>query len=120
MPFRHIHHAVLAIIMLLSTAVMAHSPLIAVTPVDGARLATAPQTIEMQFRDPSRLIRFTLAAEADGASVALDDSHLMIEAVDHTVSLPVLAAGDYTANWRAMGADGHVIRGRFSFTIAPE
>ncbi|MEK9962503.1 MAG: hypothetical protein VXB94_13150, partial [Rhodobiaceae bacterium] len=66
MPFRHIHHAVLAIIMLLSTAVMAHSPLIAVTPVDGARLATAPQTIEMQFRDPSRLIRFTLAAEADG------------------------------------------------------
>ena len=55
MPFRHIHHAVLAIIMLLSTAVMAHSPLIAVTPVDGARLATAPQTIEMQLQNLTAL-----------------------------------------------------------------
>jgi methionine-rich copper-binding protein CopC len=120
MPCRHIHYAVLAIIMLLSTAVMAHSPLTALTPADGARLTTTPDSIEMRFNGSSRLVRFALVSTADGAEVGLDDTHLMVEAVDHSIALPALAAGDYMASWRAMGEDGHVIKGRFSFTIVPE
>ncbi len=119
MRFHPAHYVVLVIGLFLSVAAVGHSPLTAVSPADGARLATAPETIEMRFSGPSRLVRFTLATEADGASVELDDSYLMIEAVDHTVTLPALANGRYTASWRAMGEDGHVIKGRFSFTIAP-
>lgn len=29
-----------------------------------------------------------------------------------------LAAGDYNVSWRGMGADGHVVRDDFSFTVA--
>ena len=29
-----------------------------------------------------------------------------------------LAAGAYTVSWRGMGADGHVVRGDFGFTVA--
>ena len=109
---------VLSLIMPVGAA--AHSPLTSVTPADDAQLLTAPQTIEMRFRDPSRLIRFALAGNGGGTEVALGDDHLMVEAVDHAVSLPLLAAGRYIASWRAMGQDGHVIKGRFSFTIAPQ
>jgi len=128
MPHIHIRHAMLAIapvLLLVLSIVMpvgaaAHSPLTSVTPADGAQLLTAPQTIEMRFRDSSRLIRFALAGNGGGTKVALGDEHLMVEAADHTVSLPPLASGRYIASWRAMGEDGHVIKGRFSFTIAPQ
>ena len=120
MLIRIARHALFAIAICLSMAAQAHSPMTSVTPADGARLTSAPATIEMRFRDPSRLIRFGLAGEGDGADVALGDDHLMVEAVDHTVTLPPLGAGSYIASWRAMGEDGHVIKGRFSFTIAPE
>jgi methionine-rich copper-binding protein CopC len=132
MPFRFVRHAALAVApvlllalsMLVSVSVpisvQAHSPMTSVKPADGARLTSAPATIEMRFRDPSRLIRFGLAAAEDGTDVALGDDHLMVEAADHTVTLPPLGAGSYVASWRAMGEDGHVIKGRFSFTIAPE
>ena len=132
MPFRFVRNAALAVApvlllalsMLVSVSVpisvQAHSPMTSVTPADGARLTSAPATIEMRFRDPSRLIRFGLAAAEDGTDVALGDDHLMVEAADHTVTLPPLGAGSYVASWRAMGEDGHVIKGRFSFTIAPE
>lgn len=119
-------HAVLAIapVLLLGLAMFmpmmaaAHSPLTSVTPADGAQLATPPETIEMRFRDPSRLIRFALAGDGDGTDVGLGDDHLMVESTDHTVTLPPLAAGRYIASWRAMSEDGHVIKGRFSFTVA--
>ena len=128
MPQIQIRRAMLAIApvllvvlsMVMPVGAAAHSPLTSVTPADGAQLLTAPQTIEMRFRDPSRLIRFALAGNGDGAKVALGDDHLMVEAADHTVTLPPLASGRYIASWRAMGEDGHVIKGRFSYTIAPQ
>ena len=120
MPLRLIRYAAFAIGLMLSAGAMAHSPLSAVTPEDGARLTTPPAAIEMRFRDPSRLIRFALVNQVDGAEIGLGDAHLMVKSADHTVTLPTLAAGRYTASWRAMSPDGHVIKGRFSFTIAPE
>ena len=120
MPLRHIRYAAFAIGLMLSAGAMAHSPLTAVTPEDGARLTAPPAAIEMRFRDPSRLIRFALVGVADGAEIGLGDAHLMVKSADHTVILPALAAGRYTASWRAMSQDGHVIKGRFSFTVAPE
>lgn len=128
MPHTHSRYALLAIapvLLLVLTMFMpvtaaAHSPLTSVTLADGAQLATAPQTIEMRFRDPSRLIRFALAGDGDGTDVVLGDDHLMLESADHIVALPALAAGRYIASWRAMSEDGHVIKGRFSFTIASQ
>ena len=128
MPHTHTRPALLAIapvLLLVVTMVMplmaaAHSPLTSVTPADGAQLTKAPQTIEMRFRDPSRLVRFALAGDGDGTDVVLGDDHLMVESADHTVTLPPLTAGRYIASWRAMSEDGHVIKGRFAFTIASQ
>lgn len=34
-----------------------------------------------------------------------------------TVPLPTIDAGTYVASWRAIGDDGHVVSGTFSFTV---
>ena len=106
-------------LLLLAPAAFAHSPLTSSNPSDGAALAAAPDAIEMNFRGKARLIRFSLTA-ADGGEVALGTDHLMVEASYHRVALPPIGAGGFTANWRAMGEDGHILKGDFSFRIGAD
>ena len=103
--------------LFLGASALAHSPLQSVTPSDGAVLATAPQTIEMRFRGGARLIRFRLVNDADGTKVGLGESHLMVESEEHRIILPPLPEGAFTASWRALSEDGHVIKGVFSFFV---
>lgn len=106
-------------LLLLGPAVQAHSPLTSTSPSDGTALVGAPDAIEMNFRGKARLIRFSLTA-ADGGEVALGTDHLMVEASYHRVALPPIGAGDFTANWRAMSEDGHILKGDFSFRIGTD
>ncbi|WP_353885772.1 copper resistance protein CopC [uncultured Microbacterium sp.] len=41
----------------------------------------------------------------------------MAESDEHRITLPPLPAGDFTASWRALSEDGHVIKGAFSFSV---
>ena len=103
--------------LFMSVAAQAHSPLIGLTPSDGAVLSAAPEAIEMRFRGAARLIRFQLVNDGDGAKIGLGESHLMVESDEHRIILPPLPAGDFTASWRALSEDGHVIKGGFSFSV---
>ena len=103
--------------LFLSVSAQAHSPLQSVTPSDGAVLKAAPQTIEMRFRGRALLIRFQLVNAGDGTKIGLGESHLMVKSDEHRITLPPLHAGDYTASWRALSEDGHVIKGGFSFSV---
>ena len=94
----------------------AHSPLLSSSPADGEAVAAAPDALKMRFKGRARLVRFTLSGEAAG-DIALGRDHLMIESQTHSITLPNLAADDYQVRWRAMSADGHVIKGGLSFTI---
>jgi methionine-rich copper-binding protein CopC len=103
--------------LFLSVSVQAHSPLQSVTPSDGAVLTAALQAIEMRFRGGARLIRFQLVNASDGTKIGLGESHLIAESDEHRIILPPLPAGDFTASWRALSEDGHVIKGGFSFSV---
>ena len=94
----------------------AHSPLLSTSPGDGSVVAAAPDAIEMNFRGKAQLIRFRLTG-ADGAQVDLGTDHLRLEASRHLISLPSIGGGEFTAAWRAMSEDGHVLKGTFSFTV---
>jgi len=104
---------------LVSMTAAAHSPLASSSPSDGAVVASAPEAIEMIFRGKARLVRFRLTS-ADGAEVALGEDHLMVQATRHRVMVPSMGAGDFTARWRAMSEDGHVLKGDFSFRVGAE
>ena len=97
----------------------AHSPLISSSPADGDVLDAAPQAIEVKFRGTARLVRLALTGAQSG-EVTLSAEHLMVEKHRHTVALPAIAADEYEVRWRALSADGHVVKGSFSFTVSAE
>ncbi len=100
----------------------AHSPLISSSPADGDVLAAAPPAIKMKFRSTARLVRLALTGAQSGESgeVTLSEEHLMVEKQRHTVALPAIAADEYEVRWRALSADGHLVKGSFSFTVGSE
>ena len=114
---------------------IAHSPIAYVLPKDGAVINKSPETIEIVFTGPSKLIKVSLqkfAPEAnqslvgsllgsgEGVDIALDGDFLMQERKRHLISIPSLEEGNYQTNWRAISEDGHTIKGEFSFIISPD
>jgi len=95
---------------------VAHSPMSSSSPADGEVLAAAPRALEMKFRSEARLVRLTLTGVQSG-EVTLSEEHLMVEKHRHTVVLPAIAADKYVVRWRALSADGHLVKGSFSFTV---
>lgn len=110
--------ALLAILLQVVPAT-AHSPLISSSPADGDVLAAAPPAIKMKFRSTARLVRLALTGAQSG-EVTLSEEHLMVEKQRHTVALPAIAADEYEVRWRALSADGHLVKGSFSFTVGSE
>ena len=110
---------VLLAILLQVLPAAAHSALISSNPADGDVLAAAPQAIKMKFRSTARLVRLALTGAQSG-EVTLSEEHLMVEKHRHTVALPAIAADDYEVRWRALSADGHLVKGSFSFTVGSE
>jgi methionine-rich copper-binding protein CopC len=47
----------------------------------------------------------------------LESDALLQESATHTIKLPLLKAGVYKINWRALSEDGHVIKGESAFQI---
>ena len=118
--------------LLFPLSALAHSPLSNVSPEDGAKLQDAPTEISMVFKSPAKLIKLELLKEKVGAKksllgglfgndgaelVPLPNAVLMETGQTHVIPLPKITGGDYQVKWRAMGEDGHVIKGDFGFTI---
>ena len=118
--------------LLFPISALAHSPLSNVSPEDGAKLEDAPLEISMVFKSPAKLIKLELFKEKASAKksllgglfgdnggevVPLPNAVLMETSETHVIPLPEITSGDYQVKWRAMGDDGHVIKGDFGFTI---
>ena len=111
--------AVVLSVSLQALPAAAHSPLISSSPADGDVLAAVPNAIEIKFRGMARLVRLALTGAQSG-EVTLSEEHLMVEKHSHTVALPAIAADEYEVRWRALSADGHLVKGSFSFTVSSE
>lgn len=108
--------ALLVSLTLAAGPAAAHSKEQATVPADGAVLATSPETVTMNFDMP---LRVTLIALRDdtGADHAVTRTDNMQPVSDFRATLPTLAAGRYTVEWRGLAADGHPMQGQFSFDI---
>ncbi|HEX8431593.1 MAG TPA: CopD family protein [Longimicrobium sp.] len=114
--------AVLVIALGLPSHALAHGALRRSEPANGAHLAVAPRELRLTFNESVELAvaRLQLVGP-DSAAVVLGPLTL---AVDSSMVLvaPIqgrLKAGSYTVVWQIAGADGHPVRGRYSFVIAP-
>ena len=123
----------LAILLVLPIAANAHSPLASSSPQNGETLDEPPTEIFMEFKLPAKLIKVDLTKQSDkqgknllgrlfgggddGESVPLGTSFLMTIDKRQVIPLPSLQDGSYSLTWRAMGEDGHVVKGELIFNI---
>ena len=123
----------LAILLVLPIAANAHSPLASSSPQNGETLDVSPTEIFMEFKLPAKLIKVDLRKQSDkqgknllgrlfgggddGEPVPLGTSFLMTIDKRQIIPLPSLQNGSYSLTWRAMGEDGHVVKGDLTFNI---
>src|SRR5437763_7461164 len=110
-----------SLVFLLAGGAQAHSLLVKSDPPSGAKLATAPASVQMTFSE---------GAEPAFSSFAVIDrtrKHFeagtppTIDRVKGLVTVPLqpnLAAGNYVVQWKVVSVvDGHLTRGSFAFNV---
>ena len=127
---------IIAIFILLSLPTMAlsHSPLKQANPMDGALLTKTPTEYKMLFKYPAKLIKFeifqkvqsktkkssllkSLLKNSDWKLVKLNYKPSLVLSKSHLIKLPKINYGSYEVRWRAMGEDGHVLKGILTFEV---
>ncbi|HEU0302449.1 MAG TPA: copper resistance protein CopC [Longimicrobium sp.] len=101
---------------------LAHGALRRSVPASGAHLPTAPSELRLTFNESVELAiaRLRLLGP-DSVEVALAPLVLPPDSATVLVARITgpLRAGTYVVAWQVAGADGHPVRGTYSFVIAP-
>lgn len=122
-PGRRARFAALAAIAALGLAAsplaFARTVLVASWPAKGQALETTPAEIRLTFNEHVDARRCTVKlVSAAGKNFDADRPHAdKSDPNSVAASVPVLRRGSYRARWTAVGADGHRVRGDFSFTV---
>jgi copper resistance protein C len=100
---------------------MFHNHLVKSAPGDGQRLNASPREVRLWFSErPEVPFTSVTILRADSSKVATIKTVATEDTLAVAAPLPApLPAGAYTVQWRSASSDGHAIRGRFGFTIAP-
>jgi len=119
MRFARLAAAVIALVLAGTGAVLAHAKMKSSVPADGATVAAGLSAIEMAFSHPMRLTLLRLHRAADDSDVPLAGALPSDFADSAKVAVDALEPGAYDVSWTAVAKDGHVMKGRFAFTVAP-
>lgn len=115
---RRLAVAVLALALLFcATPVPAHSLLLESTPAANSTVNAPPRELRLRFnnRIEKRLSRVRLVDEGGAARdlpVAEDGAADWL-----TAGIPAVTPGRYRVEWQVLSTDGHVVTGRFTFTV---
>ncbi len=112
---RHILLAAVATATMATTA-LAHSPLKSTLPTDKAQLTKAPDDIQLTFGKPARVTKVVLVRIQDGEETRLKSPTKSFAKV-FNFTPTIDGSGLYEVQWRALGEDGHALKGAFEFTI---
>lgn len=100
--------------LLLSGSAIAHSGLQSSIPNNGDVLKETPQVVEFNYSGPVNLMKVEIKG-GDGNLIDLDLPSDNQPRKNFTLPLPDLQSSVYQVNWVSAGADGHKIKGKFSF-----
>lgn len=107
-----------AALVLFASIAAAHTPLTASVPAAKATVPAPVKEIVLEFGGDVRLTAVVLTDEQGGTKKVAAPPAAVAKRFAVAVEED-LKAGAYTVNWRAVGADTHVISGDFRFTISP-
>jgi copper transport protein len=103
-------------------AASAHAVLVSSSPVDGSRVNTEPAQVRLTFDEPVGLITAdeqVISATGQRA----DTGQVRLAGGGTTIVLPLkphLPHGTYSATWRVVSADTHVVTGSITFGLGVE
>jgi copper transport protein len=107
-------------LLLACTPALAHASLVEASPPQGSEVSNPPDRVELRFSEPvDAEFDPVVVRGADGARVDTHDAH--VDPEDARVVLADLervSEGSYTVMWRVTSIDGHVVEGRYDFTVA--
>ena len=110
----------LAIILSAATA-FAHSPMKATSPVNNAKLEAVPAMLHLEFTKQARVLKVIMTHRTAEAS---HEMRLKLPTRDFVTEMHLtpnfMGAGHYKVEWRALGEDGHAIKGEFGFDVAAQ
>jgi len=111
--------ALLALLLFLATLAAAHSLLLESSPAANSALPTSPTELRLRFnnRIEKRLSRLRLVnekGEGRDLTVTTDGAADWL-----TAPVPAVTPGRYRVEWQVLSTDGHVVSGRFTFTVKP-
>src|SRR5687767_10849124 len=99
----------------------AHTRLSRSSPAAGEALREAPAAVRLWFSGRAELAFTRLRLlRADGGEVPLG-AVARIDGSTSAFTIPIgatLPGGTYTVLWQTAAADGHPVKGRYSFTVA--
>ena len=102
-------------LFLFGSSILAHTGIESSSPANGAKLNEAPQTIDLSFKGPVRLLKIEVK---DARGNVIDLVPLSPDAEpskSFSLPLPDLQTSAYKVNWMIASADGHKIKGKFAF-----
>ena len=122
------------ILLSLPITVFPHSLLKQANPMDGALLSEAPTEYKMLFKSPAKLIKFEIFQKgennnkkqslfkgifkkSDVTLIEINYEPSLVLSKSHLIKLPKINFGSYEVRWRAMGEDGHVLKGILTFEV---
>jgi methionine-rich copper-binding protein CopC len=97
----------------------AHAHLIRATPAEGGTVKDTLAEVMLKFNERLEPA-FSSAVIHDSAGKQVDKADAHVDKADRTivrVSLPSLAPGVYTVEWRVMSSDSHKVNGNFTFRV---
>ena len=123
---------ILIILTILPLQLKAHSPLDFSIPKNGALIENAPSELVLSFKSPAKLIKVKVAEIQSTENSSFlkkilgtkEDNEFILQQdiskelnLSYRFTLPELPPGKFIITWRAMGEDGHILKGSISFEI---
>lgn len=104
---------------MLAAPASAHAVLVSSSPVDGARVDTAPTSVTLTFDEAVQPVRSDeVVLSTTGERVNTGELHQSSDGRTLVLALrPGLPHGTYTAVWRVVSADTHVLSGSITFGV---
>ena len=94
-------------------------PMKSTSPANEAELNAVPEMLHLNFAKPARVLKVVMTHSANDESHEVRLELPTKDAVQEMHLTPEFeGAGTYKIEWRALGLDGHVIKGDFTFDVA--
>lgn len=97
--------------------VFAHASMNKSNPSDGSVVKPGLDRIELEFTADMRLTLVRIESVVNASQVALGElPKTFVKSAQ--ISTQPLSPGAYLVNWIGIGKDGHMMKGKFSFSVA--